>query len=61
MQGPSENAPVEQVEPGESQFAAGLGDPGQVIVPAGVEEAVLGQRAGGDDPHHRALDRPPFG
>ena len=47
-----------QIEPGEAQFAANLGDPGQVIVPARVEEPVLGQGAGGDDAHHRALDRP---
>ena len=47
-----------QIEPGEAQFAAGLGDPGEVIVAAGVEQPVLGQGAGGDDPHDGALDRP---
>ncbi len=44
-----------QIEPGEPDLAARLGDAGEIIVPARVEEALLGQGAGGDD----ADDRPP--
>ena len=42
------------VEPGQRQLAPRAGEGRQVVVPAGVEQPVLGEGAGGDDPHHRA-------
>ncbi len=44
-----------QIEPGKPHRASRLGDAGKVIMAARVEEALLGQGAGGDD----AGDRPP--
>ena len=49
-----------QIEPGEADLAAGLGEAGEVIVPARVEQTVLGQRPGGDEPHHGAPHRAPL-
>jgi hypothetical protein len=46
------------VEPSEAESAAGIGEGGQIIVAGGVEQGLLGDRAGRDDtddlaPHHR--------
>ena len=56
--GASAKAPVERSSQARPNLAAGFGDAGEVIVPARVEQAVLGQGAGRDDPHDGALDRP---
>ena len=44
------------VEPGQRQVALGVGDRGQVVVPAGVEQGILGEGAGGNDADHLAPD-----
>ena len=44
------------VEPSEAERALSLGDGGEIVVPAGIEQAVLGERAGRDDAHDVALD-----
>ncbi len=43
------------VDPSQRRFAAYLVEGGEVVVAAGVEQAFLGQRAGGDKPHDTAL------
>ena len=50
--------PGREIEPGQPQLAARLGDAGEVVVAPRFEQPLLGQCAGGDDPHHRAPDRP---
>ncbi len=52
-----------QVEPGEPDLPSRLGDAGEIIVPARVQETLLGQGAGGHDtgdrPPHRSLAATP--
>jgi hypothetical protein len=45
-----------EVEPGQRQLALRLGDGGEVIVAARIEQGVFGQGAGRDDTDHGALD-----
>ena len=45
-----------EVEPGQRQLALRLGDGGQVIVAARVEQRIFGERAGRDHAHDGALD-----
>ncbi len=47
-----------EIEPSQPHRASRLGDAGEIIVPARVEEALLGQGAGGDDAGDRAPHRP---
>ncbi len=47
-----------QIEPGEADLAARLGDAGEIIIPARVEQTLLGEGPGGDDADHRAPHRP---
>ena len=56
--GGSAKAPVDRSSQASADLAAGLGDAGEIIVPARVEEAVLGQGAGGDDADDGAPHRP---
>ena len=44
------------IDPGEAQRPARIGDGGEVIMAAGVEQALLGQRARRHDAHHVAPD-----
>ncbi len=54
-----------QIEPGKTDLAPGLGEAGQIIVPARVEQSLFGQGAGGHDaddrPPHRSLPAAPLG
>ncbi len=45
-----------QIEPGQRQLALRLGERGEIIVAARIEQRILGERAGRDHPHDRALD-----
>ena len=45
------------VEPGQTQFAARLGQRREIAVGPGVEQRILGQRAGGHDPNDIAPDQ----
>ena len=45
-----------EVEPGQRQLALRLGDGGEIVVAARIEQRILGQGAGRDDAHHGALD-----
>ena len=45
-----------EIEPGQRQLALRLGERGEIVVAAGVEQRILGQRARRDHPHHGALD-----
>ena len=42
------------VDPGERALAAHLGEGGEIVVPPRLEQALLGQRARRDQPHHLA-------
>ncbi len=46
-----------QIEPGQPQLAAGLGETGEIVVAAGIEQPFLGQGAGGHHPDHGAAQR----
>ncbi len=46
-----------QIEPGKTDCPADLGQPGEIIVAAGVEEAVFGQCASRDHPDNRPAHR----
>ena len=44
------------IAPGQRPLAPDLGECGQVVVASCLEQRILGQRAGGDQPHHLAPD-----
>ena len=44
------------IDPGEGALAADLGEGRQIVVAPGLEQAVLGQGARGDEAHHPAVD-----
>ena len=60
-----DKGPGRDVDPGETQLAAGLGHGHEPVAAACVEQALLGQRPRGDDSDHvpsdQRLARPPAG
>ena len=48
--------PGRDIGPGQRPCVSNLAQSGKKVVPPGLEQGLLGERAGGDEPHHLALD-----